>query len=180
MPHARGGGHRTPLATSQRTLKTHKETMSGIWRSLEPKPKSATWSARRTTISTPNIISDRCARTLKGRKRPCCSPQARRWQAGQVRPTEQSLHLEPDRDSLPRLLSISYSTDWPSLSEFSPALSTAEILTNTSLPPLEANSPGLVTRERKCYIKSYGNRQTLSDGSEAPLVGTAPVHMGNI
>ena len=83
-------------------------------------------------------------------------------------------------DSLPRLLSILYSTDWPSLSEFSPALSTAEILTNTCLPPLEANSPGLVTRERKCYIKSYGNRQTLSDGSEAPLVGTAPVHMGNI
>jgi len=179
LPHARGGGHRTPLATSQRTLKTHKETMSGIWRSLEPKPKSATWSARRTTISTPNIISDRCARTLKGRKRLCCGPQASvaSW-ASQANRT--SLHLEPDRDSLPRLLSISYSTDWPSLSEFSPALSTAEILTNTSLPPLEANSPGLVTRERKCYIKSYGNRQTLSDGSEAPLVGTAPVHMGNI
>ena len=153
--------------------------MSGIWRSLEPKPKSATWSARRTTISTPNIISDRCARTLKGRKRLCCGPQASvaSW-ASQANRT--SLHLEPDRDSLPRLLSISYSTDWPSLSEFSPALSTAEILTNTSLPPLEANSPGLVTRERKCYIKSYGNRQTLSDGSEAPLVGTAPVHMGNI
>jgi hypothetical protein len=39
---------------------------------------------------------------------------------------------------------------------------------------------GLVTREPKYYIKSYGNRQTLSDGGEAPLVGTAPVHMGNI
>ena len=34
-----------------------------IWRSLVLKPKSATWSAQRTTISTPNIISDRCART---------------------------------------------------------------------------------------------------------------------
>src|SRR5215469_4061531 len=74
LPHARGGGHRTPLATSQRTLKMHKETMSGIWRSLEPKPKSATWSARRTTISTPNIISDRCAQTQKGRKRLRCGP----------------------------------------------------------------------------------------------------------
>src|SRR6516225_8458054 len=81
--HARGGGHRTPLATSQRTLKTHKETlkthketMIGIWRSLEPKPKSATWSARRTTISTPNIISDRCAWTLKGHKRLCCGRRA--------------------------------------------------------------------------------------------------------
>ena len=39
---------------------------------------------------------------------------------------------------------------------------------------------GLVTREPKYYIKSYGNRQTLSDGGEAPLVGTAPVHVGNI
>src|SRR6516225_8811150 len=38
-------------------------------------------------------------------------------------------------DSLPRLLSISYSTVCPSLSERSPARSTAEMWTNTSLPP---------------------------------------------
>ena len=36
------------------------ETMSGIWRSPELKPKVATQSPRKTTTSTPNIISGRC------------------------------------------------------------------------------------------------------------------------
>ena len=69
---ARSGGHRVPPAPNRRALKTRKETMSGIWRSLVLKPKSATRSGQRTTTSTPNIISDRCARTQKGRKRLCC------------------------------------------------------------------------------------------------------------
>src|SRR6185437_16211071 len=38
-------------------------------------------------------------------------------------------------DSFPRLLSISYSTACPSLSERRPACSTAEMWTNTSFPP---------------------------------------------
>jgi hypothetical protein len=151
-----------PLAPSRRALKTHKETMSGIWRSLVLKPKTATWSARRTTISTPNIISDRCAGTQNGRKRLCCGDRlftapavddsiirrvslkktagirnecphgllsqkwkavntiakisgARRCQARQVGPIEQSLHFEPDHGLFP-------------------ACSTAEIWTKRSLP----------------------------------------------
>src|SRR5205814_646811 len=75
--HARGGGHRAPPAPSRGTLKTHKETMSGIWRSPVLKRKSATRSGRRTTINTPNIISDRCAQTQKGRKRSCCDSVAK-------------------------------------------------------------------------------------------------------
>ena len=46
-------------------LKTRKETMSGIWRSPAPKPKSATRSGQRTTISTPSTILGRCPRTEK-------------------------------------------------------------------------------------------------------------------
>jgi hypothetical protein len=37
-----------------------KETMSGIWRSPELKPKTATQSPQKITTSTPNIISGRC------------------------------------------------------------------------------------------------------------------------
>jgi len=40
-----------------------KETMSGIWRSPELKPKLATQSLRKTTTSTPNTISELCRRT---------------------------------------------------------------------------------------------------------------------
>ena len=69
--HARDGGRRVPPAPSRGTLKTRKETMSAIWRSLVLKPKSATLSGQRTTTSMPNIISDRCAQTQKGRKRFC-------------------------------------------------------------------------------------------------------------
>ena len=69
--HARDGGRRVPPAPSRGTLKTRKETMSAIWRSLVLKPKSATLSGQRTTTSMPNIISDRCAQTQKGRKRSC-------------------------------------------------------------------------------------------------------------
>jgi len=65
--HAPGGGHRTPLDPNRRTLKARKEATSGIWRSPMPKPSSATRSGRRATTSTPNIISDRCARTRKRR-----------------------------------------------------------------------------------------------------------------
>jgi hypothetical protein len=43
--------------------------MSGIWRSPVPKSKTAIRSPQRTTTSTPNIISDRCARTRTGRNR---------------------------------------------------------------------------------------------------------------
>jgi hypothetical protein len=66
-----------PPAPSRGTLKTRKETMSAIWRSLVLKPKSATLSGQRTTTSMPNIISDRCAQTQKGRKRSCCDGPAR-------------------------------------------------------------------------------------------------------
>ena len=50
--------------------------MSGIWRSPVLKPKSAIWSGQRITTNTPNIISDRCARTKNGRKR--------RWRDGRL------------------------------------------------------------------------------------------------
>src|SRR5712692_749232 len=45
------------------------------------------------------------------------------------------LTLRFSADDFPRLLTISYSTCWPSLSVLRPALSTAEIWTNTSCPP---------------------------------------------
>jgi hypothetical protein len=38
-------------------------------------------------------------------------------------------------DDLPRFSTTSYSTAWPSFNEVSPARSTAEMCTNTSLPP---------------------------------------------
>ena len=82
LPHARSDGHRVPPAPNRRALKTRKKTMSGIWRSLVMKPKSATRSGQRTTTSTPNIISDRCARTQKGRKRLCCDGRLRQGSAG--------------------------------------------------------------------------------------------------
>ena len=44
----------------RRARPMRKETMSGIWRSPELKPKVATQSPRKTTTSTPNIISGRC------------------------------------------------------------------------------------------------------------------------
>jgi hypothetical protein len=52
-------------------------------------------------------------------------------------PRRQTRHLilSLTADSFPRLASISYSTVCPSLSELRPACSTAEIWTNTSLPP---------------------------------------------
>jgi len=50
------------------------------------------------------------------------------WQNGH-------LILRLTADSFPRLLSISYSTVCPSFSELRPARSTAEMWTNTSLPP---------------------------------------------
>jgi len=80
--HARDGGRRVPPAPSRGTLKTRKETMSAIWRSLVLKPKSATLSGQRTTTSMPNIISDRCAQTQKGRKRFCCRINADRIRRG--------------------------------------------------------------------------------------------------
>ena len=80
--HARDGGRRVPPAPSRGTLKTRKETMSAIWRSLVLKPKSATLSGQRTTTSMPNIISDRCAQTQKGRKRSCCNGPSRSGPAG--------------------------------------------------------------------------------------------------
>src|SRR6476620_3827308 len=47
----------------RRARPMRKETMSGIWRSPELKPKVATQSPRKTTTSTPNIISELCRRT---------------------------------------------------------------------------------------------------------------------
>jgi hypothetical protein len=70
--HARSGGHRVPLAPSRRDLKPRKETMSSIWRSPAPKPKSATRSGPRITTSTPNIILGRYPRTEKERKTLSC------------------------------------------------------------------------------------------------------------
>jgi len=80
--HARDGGRRVPAAPSRGTLKTRKETMSAIWRSLVLKPKSATLSGQITTTSMPNIISDRCAQTQKGRKRSCCNGPSRSGPCG--------------------------------------------------------------------------------------------------
>ena len=45
-----------------------KETMRGIWHSPELKPKAAIQSPRKTTTSTPNIISGRCRRRERNRR----------------------------------------------------------------------------------------------------------------
>ena len=65
--------------SSAPALKTPKETMSGIWRSPATKPKSATRSGQRTTISTPSTILGRCPRTEKEGKRLRCD--GRLWSA---------------------------------------------------------------------------------------------------
>ena len=72
---------RVPLEPRRRALKTRNEAMSGISRSLVMKPVGDTVGAR-TTTSTPNIISDRCPRTEKGRKRLCCDELLRQGAAG--------------------------------------------------------------------------------------------------
>jgi hypothetical protein len=54
-------GYRPFPKLSQRALRTCKEAMSDIWQWPALKLKMAIWSRQRTTISTPNIISDRCA-----------------------------------------------------------------------------------------------------------------------
>jgi hypothetical protein len=66
------------------------------------------------------------------------APQVRHSKAiSSAGPRRQNGHLilRLTADSFPRLLSISYSTVWPSFSELRPARSTAEMWTNTSLPP---------------------------------------------
>src|ERR1035437_2357658 len=69
--------------------------MSGIWRSPVLKPKSVTRSGQRTTTSTPNIISDRCARTQKGRTR-----QHRQVSPNECRPSHRALALWRGRHPL--------------------------------------------------------------------------------
>src|SRR5271154_5466067 len=59
-----------PPVRSRTALKMREETMSDTWRSPAQKPKSAIQSGQRTTTSTPNITSDRCARIQKERKGP--------------------------------------------------------------------------------------------------------------
>src|SRR5689334_5953021 len=54
---------------------------------------------------------------------------------GGLRRQNGHLTLRLTADSFPRLLSISYSTVCPSFSDLRPARSTAEMWTNTSLPP---------------------------------------------
>src|SRR5271154_4900065 len=60
-----------PPVRSRTALKMREETMSDTWRSPAQKPKSAIQSGQRTTTSTPNITSDRCARIQKERKGLC-------------------------------------------------------------------------------------------------------------
>ena len=71
LPRARTDGHQMPPVRSRTALKTHKETMSDTWRSPGQKLKSAIPSGQRTTTSTPNITSDRCARIQRERKSFC-------------------------------------------------------------------------------------------------------------
>ena len=82
MLRAQNGGHRMPPVLTRQTHKARKEAMSGIWRSLVPKSKSAIRSRQRTTTSTPNIISDRCARTRTGIKRICRDGHLRQHKLG--------------------------------------------------------------------------------------------------
>src|SRR5215471_18962932 len=66
------------------------------------------------------------------------APQARHSEAvSSAACVRQNGHLilRLTADSSPRLLSISYSTVCPSFSDLRPARSTAEMWTNTSLPP---------------------------------------------
>src|SRR5271167_4949898 len=71
LPRARTDGNRMPPVRSRTALKMHEETMSDTWRSPTQKPKSAIQSGQRTTTSTPNITSERCARIQKERKGLC-------------------------------------------------------------------------------------------------------------
>src|SRR5580692_2731728 len=75
---ARNDGHQMPAVLIRTTHKARKEATSGIWRSPVPKPKTAIRSRQRTTTSTPNTISDRCARNRTGRNRIFCTGRLRR------------------------------------------------------------------------------------------------------
>src|SRR5271170_839132 len=72
-----------------------------------------------------------------GRKRAACTTSTTRGggKLGRSRRRIGHLTLSLTAASLPRLLSISYSMVCPSLRELRPACSTAEMWTNTSLPP---------------------------------------------
>src|SRR5215469_6222717 len=56
---------------------------------------------------------------------------------GAGEPRRGQVILRFSADVLPRLVTSSYSTTWPSLSEVKPARSTAEMWTNTSLSPVD-------------------------------------------
>jgi hypothetical protein len=74
-------------ALTRTTHKARKGAMSGIWRSLVPKFKTAIRLRQRTTTSTPNIISGRCARTRTGRDRIFCGGASWRSAMNEKQPT---------------------------------------------------------------------------------------------
>src|SRR5262245_40409272 len=81
-------------------------------------------------------------------------------------------------DCLPRLLTTSYSIVWPSLRELKPARSTAEIWTNTSLPPscgamstrwCVMNKAKLEYRECTRFSQGVQKRDVIENKSPNPL-----------
>ena len=73
LPTIQNDGHQIPDQIC-RLQTTREEIMSGIWLWPKPKPGPAMGSGRRTTTSTPNIISERCPQTQARHKvrRPRC------------------------------------------------------------------------------------------------------------
>src|SRR5712671_5846999 len=83
-------------------------------------------------IGAPNgeVPLCRCTKIIVGARQSGASP----FRCGRY-PAQDHLTLRFSADDFPRLLTISNSTCWPSLSVDRPALSTAEMCTNTSCPP---------------------------------------------
>src|SRR5271169_886293 len=80
-----------PPVRSRTALKMPEKTMSDTWRSPTQKPKSAIQSGQRTTTSTPNITSERCARIQKERKGLCRDGRL------QSKPSEAETRWDPQR-----------------------------------------------------------------------------------
>src|SRR5262249_43264993 len=72
-------GQRTPPVPSKGAPKTRKEATRGTSLSPRLKPSLGISSGRRTTTSTPSIISERCLRTEKRRKRFSASSEATQY-----------------------------------------------------------------------------------------------------
>ena len=107
-------------------------TAKRIWRFAE---KESTLTAKSNEIRARAEVSFR--REERAKEGAKAMMAFRGGKLGCLRRQNGHLILRLTADSFPRLLSISNSTACPSFSELRPARSTAEMWTNTSLPPPE-------------------------------------------